>query len=213
MQPGDRLPVIYLADGLGPELAGVADALWRSGAIAPFLLVGIQSFRQRGDLACSPRCDDRSREYLVNIPDLPPEQSRFEAHARFVIEEVIPLIERTFPVSRWKEDRVTAGFSSGAAWAVSMVVRNPDLFGRSIAMSLGWLPAAEAAQQFREGQLFIGGGRLEDRFYERSVLAARNAARAGARVRLRTPNAGHSYENWTILFDEALRWHFPPARR
>lgn len=212
VKPGARLPVIYMADGLSGELAGVAEALWRSGAAAPVLLVGIASSRNRGEIGCAPRCDGRSREYLIGIPDLPPEQSRFDAHARFVTEEVMPLIEANFPVSRRREDRATAGFSSGAAWALTMAVRHPDLFGRSIAMSLGWRPAAEAASNLCQGRLFVGGGRLEDRFYERSVQAAENASRAGAEVRLLTPNAGHSFENWEILFADALRWHFPAER-
>lgn len=204
-----RLPVVYLGDGLSPELVGVAEALWQSGEAAPFILVGIASSRQHGAIGCAPRCDGRSREYLIEIPDLPPEQSRFDAHARFVLEEVVPLVEASFPASRRPQDRITAGYSSGGAWALTIAARHPAMFGGTIAMSVGWLPAAEAASNLREGRIFIGGGRLEDRFYERSRLAASNALRAGAEVLLLTPNAGHSFDNWQILFADALRWHFP----
>lgn len=209
---GVRLPALYLGDGLMPELAGVAEALWQSGEVAPFVLIGIESSRKRGEIGCAPRCDGRSREYLIDIPDLPADQSRFDAHARFVKEELIPLMEASFPLSRQPQDRLTGGYSSGGAWALTMAVRHRDMIGGAIAMSVGWLPAAEEAAKLDRGNLFIGGGRLEGRFYERSMLAAENARRAGANVRLLTPNAGHSFENWTILFADALRWHFPAKR-
>ena len=210
---GRRLPVIYSADGLASELAGIAEAGWRSGRLAPFIIVGVPSSRARGTVGCTPRCDGRSREYLIDIPGLPRDQSRFDAHARFIAEEVVPLIESTYYVSRRPADRVAAGYSSGGAWALTMAARRPDIFGGTIAMSVGWAPAAEAARHLRRGRIFIGAGRLEDRFFEQSVLAAKNAKAAGANVRLVTLNAGHSMENWTILFADALRWHFPAGRR
>jgi enterochelin esterase-like enzyme len=213
MVKGVLLPAVYLGDGLTPQLIGVAEAMWQRGEAAPFMLVGISSSRKRGTVGCAPRCDGRSREYLIDIPDLPPEESRFDDHARFVTEEVLPLIEASFPASRSASQRIVGGWSSGGAWAVTMAARHPDVFGGTIAMSVGWLPAAQEAAKLKHGQIFVGGGRLEDRFYERSRLAADNAARAGANVRLLTPNAGHSMENWAILFADALRWHFPPAQR
>jgi enterochelin esterase-like enzyme len=209
---GAELPVIYLADGVTPQLMGVAAALWQRNQVAPFILVGVPSSRKRGAAGCVPRCDGRSREYLIEIPDLPPEESRFDAHARFVIEEVLPWIDESFPAARTADQRLVGGWSSGGAWAITMAARYPETFGGTIAMSVGWLPAAQQASRLTRGNIFVGGGRLEDRFYERSILAAENATKAGANVRLLTPNAGHSMENWAILFADALRWHFPAKR-
>lgn len=211
--PGLRLPAVYLGDGLPSEFADIADELWTRGQIAPVILIGIQSSRRNCTAALAISCDGRSLEYLVDIPDLPPEQSRFEAHARFVMEEVVPLMEASFPIDSSASARVVGGFSSGGAWALAMAARYPETFGGTIAMSVGYLPAALEAVKLRRGRVFIGGGRLEDRFHLRSVEAATAATRAGADVRLVTPNAGHSMENWAILFADALRWHFPPAQR
>lgn len=212
MPEGALLPAVYLGDGLSPQIMGVAEALWQNGEVAPFILVGIRSSRKQGAAGCAPRCDGRSREYLIEIPDLPPEESRFDAHARFIIEEVLPWVEKSFPAAPAPDQRIVSGWSSGGAWAVTMAARHPEVFGGTIAMSVGWLPAAQQASRLTHGNIFVGGGRLEDSFYERSRLAAANARQAGANVRLLTPNAGHSIHNWTILFADALRWHFPAKR-
>lgn len=211
--PTDPLPVIYLADALPASFAAIAQARAERNSGARLILVGIESAPTTTDPDCAPRCDPRSREYLIDIPGATQEESRFDAHARFVAEEVIPFVEARFPVMRSREGRATAGFSSGGAWAVTMAARHPELFGNVIGLSVGWRPAAEAAGRLGRTRLFLGAGRLEPRFLERTTLAAQNARAAGAEVRLVTPNAGHGHANWDILFADAIAWLFPPAPR
>lgn len=198
-----NLPVIYIADGGAPSFGGIAEALRQSGMIAPVVLV--ESAEGQG----SP--PPRNLEYLVGYPPGRPEDNRFEAHARFVAKEVIPWVEAHFPVSKRTQGRTTAGYSSGAGWAVAMAARHPELFGSAISMSLGWEPAAHEAQRFVGRRLFLGAGKLEPRFLSRTLLAHARAEVAGAEVRLMTPNAGHDFELYDIVFADALQWLFPPS--
>ncbi len=207
------LPVIYFADGGSSSFASIAEALRQEAKAAPVIIVGIQSARSTTTPHCAPRCDPRSQEYLLNIPDATPDESRFDAHARFVNEEVIPYIEERYPVARTRDRRATAGFSSGAAWAVSMAARYPKRFANVIGLSLGWKPAAEEASKLIGAKVFLGAGKLEARFFDRTRLASDLASASGAEVRLLTPNAGHSMDMWEILFADALPWLFAAERQ
>ena len=207
---GERVPVIYLADGLHPEYAAILEAAILEGRVRPAIIVGVPAGRSPDSAACAPRCDRRSQEYLIDIPEATPEELRFDRFARFVAEEVIPLVEASYPASPRPEDRATAGYSSGGAWAVTMAARRPDLFRKAIGLSVGWLPAAEAAGALGGSRVFLGAGLLESgRFLDRTRLAADRARAAGADVRLVTPNGGHAHETWQILFADALAWLFP----
>lgn len=212
MRADARLPVLYFGDGLNPQYIELAEALWQSGIVRPFILVGIDSSMRRDTPGCTSRCDGRSLEYLAEIEGLPTGLSRFDAHARFVIDEVMPLIEAHYPASQTAADRLVGGYSSGGSWAATMASRHPDVFGGTIAMGIGWPFVAADASRLSSGRIFIGAGKLDGRFYENSQLAVRNATRAGAQVRFLTPNGGHGEETWAILFADALRWHFPAER-
>lgn len=203
------VPVIYLADGRSDSFAGIAHALAGEGKASPVIIVGIESAPTGSDRSCFPRCDPRSQEYLPNIEDAAPHELRFDEHARFVLEEVIPFVEARYPVAREAAGRATAGFSSGATWALAMAARHGETFGNAIALSVGWAGAPEEAARMEAGRLFIGAGRLEPRFYRRSTEAAQAARRAGAEVQLVTLNAGHNFGLWNILFAQALPWVFP----
>jgi enterochelin esterase-like enzyme len=208
---GQRVPVIYIADGLASEFGAIANAHVRSGHSAPVILVGIDNAGSSRDFSCVPRCDPRSQEYLIDIPNATPAESRFDTQARFILEEVIPFVESHYPVMRTREGRTTMGYSSGAAWAVTMAARHPEMFGNVIGLSLGWQPAAATASLLGHDRVYLGAGRLEaGRFLARTSEAAERARSAGADVTLVTPNGGHDFAMWDILFADALVWLAPP---
>ena len=205
----ENVPVIYLADGRTDSFAGIAHALSAEGKASPVIIVGIESAPTGTDRSCFPQCDPRNQEYLPSMPDAAPHELRFDEHARFVLDEVIPFVESQYPVAREASGRATAGFSSGATWALAMAARHPEAFGNAIALSVGWTGAPEEAKRLEAGKLFIGAGRLEPRFFRRSTEAAEAARRAGAEVRLVTLNAGHNFGLWDMLLADALPWVFP----
>lgn len=211
ISPGQRIPVIYMADDLWPSLAQIADAQIRQGRVAPVILVGVYNRRRTEPPACPEfRCDLRNQELLIDLPGATPEQSRFDLRARFTLEELIPYIESHYPVLRSREGRAVMGRSSGGAWAVTIAARHPDAFGNVIGLSVGWAPAAQSASQLGNTRIFLAAGRLErERFRTQTMQAAERARRAGAEVKLMTLNAGHDFGQWEIAFAEALVWMFP----
>lgn len=205
---GQRVPVIYVADGLLDNFTRIADAAIRKGRAAPVILVGIVP--GTGPAVCPEHwCTARNREYLVDIPN--PAIGRFDVQDRFVTEEVIPFVESHYPALPGRDARAIMGQSAGGAWAVTMAARHPDLFSKAIAFSVAWEPAARQAGGLRRIQLFLAAGRMEgeDRLF--TMEADRLARGAGADVRLTLPNSGHSMGTWETGFAEALPWLFPPA--
>lgn len=211
---GRRVPVIYLADGMWPSFPQIADAFARHGRSSPVVIVGIANAPRTAPPACpETRCDTRNQELLADIPGATPDQARFDARARFTVEEVLPFVESHYPVLAAREGRAVMGHSSGGAWAVTMAARYPQVFGNVIGLSVGWAPAAHAAADLHHARVLLAAGRLEsDRFRDATAEAAARARGAGAEVRLLNLNAGHDFGQWEIAFAEALVWMFPPAR-
>ena len=192
-----RYPVVYLADGYAmPVLAAAFDAQIASGRLRPLLVVGIWPGQH------DPK--DRAREYL---PDRMP--GRYRAHARFVLDEVMPLVERKFGASSRPDERMIAGFSDGAAWALSMGLAHRDLFGTVAALSFGWQMAADGIETKPRPRLFLAAGRLEPNFHMLTLAAARRAQATGGDVLFEDYTSAHSLFAWQNMFADALYWTFP----
>ncbi len=137
----DRIPVVYMADGAALDAyAPAIEAEIISGRIRPVLVVGVWPG------VADPGVRARS-EYLIG-----PFPSRAAAtSATSLIDEVLPFAERTFGASDRPDERMLMGFSDGAAWALSMGLKRPDLFGQIAALSLGWPPAARTVSPTTAG--------------------------------------------------------------
>lgn len=135
---GDRYPVLYLNDGqnlFGPATSPSSPgaATWRvgeaagtliaSGAVPPFVVVGIDNAGRRG----------RAREYLpypdtfLQPPEPDPQGARYAA---FLADEVLPLIEGRYRVRRTAAGRALGGSSYGALIALHVAITRPGLFSR-----------------------------------------------------------------------------------
>lgn len=208
--PADaRLPVIYLADG--PNYAAMAEAAVRDGRAAPAILVGMPA--AEGDAkGCRQvdACDRRMLEYLLDAnPDGAQTDTPFARHLRFVTDELLPYIEKHFPVSSKRADRITAGYSNGGAWALAAAEARPDLFGGVLAMSSGSKAAAEYAGRLKDVRVYAGAGVFEPGFHKRTMQAVEVASAAGADAIGRTIVAGHSAAMWDILFADGYAWLLP----
>jgi predicted alpha/beta superfamily hydrolase len=158
------LPVLYLNDGqnLFDPSRAFAGATWRvdetverlvaERAIPPLLVVGID----HGGIA-------RSREYLPVADDRHPHAGRplGRQYVELVTREVVPFIERTYPVIRRTSARAFGGSSYGAVAALFTVVERPGMFGKLLVES---------------PSLYVAGGYL--------LRRARRAARWPSRIHL-----------------------------
>ncbi|MBM4077723.1 MAG: hypothetical protein FJ267_19005, partial [Planctomycetes bacterium] len=71
---------------------------------------------------------------------------------KYFVEQVVPFIERAYPVGTRLENRWLLGFSKSGWGAWSLIARHPELFGRAAA----WDAPLEMAKfdRFRAGQVF-----------------------------------------------------------
>ncbi len=119
--PATRYPVLYMHDGqnlFDPRIAntgvdwGVDEAVVRlagQGLIAPIIVVGVWSTAARG-------------------PEYSPWHGARE-YARFLIEELMPRVDREFRTRTGPEHTAVMGSSMGGLLSFYLVTHHPDRFG------------------------------------------------------------------------------------
>lgn len=150
------------------------------------------------------------------------------AHARFITEEVVPAIERDFPLSAEPRERCLMGASFGAVASLATAWAYPGSFGRLLLQSGSFAftdiggnrrgpafdPVVEFVNRFRADpgrpseRLFVSCGMYESLIYEnRSMVPL--LQRTGMTVRYVEARDGHNWENWRDRLREGLSWLFP----
>jgi len=134
-QPFTRFPVLYMQDGqnlfdratsFGGQdwnVHGAADHLIGIGAVQPLVIVGIYNAGK-----------SRIHEYTpVKSPKLG--GGRADRYAKFLIEEVMPFVQREYRVN--SDPRVTGlgGSSLGGLLALYLGLKHPQVFGKIAALS------------------------------------------------------------------------------
>ncbi len=222
----DRYPVLYLNDGqnlFDPSraFAGVtwsvaetATVLVERAIIPPIVIVGID----HGELR-------RAREYLpVNDARNPLARGPLvKKYAEFLITELMPLVERAFPVARGPSQTGFGGSSYGAVAALYTAMRMPGTFGRlllespSLYVGNGYLlKQARLARRWPQ-RIYLGVGTEETRRKEWNEETAANVVRLAGVLRdaglgprrLRVivePGATHSEEAWARRLPNALEF-------
>jgi predicted alpha/beta superfamily hydrolase len=230
LEPDRRYPVFYLHDGQNlfdadTSFAGVpwgcdetAERLVRSGEAEPVILVGV------GNTA------DRLREYGAKRPGRERTGDRSRDYGRFLVEEVMPFIDRTYRTQHGREHTAVGGSSMGGLISLNLCRWYPGVFGMCAAMSPslwwdgesflravgekpGWLNTVKV-------WLDMGGKEGGSRSTQRAgVQRARRLAQAlrgfglEKRGRLRfveDPQAGHDEQAWAGRFPDVLRFLFTP---
>ena len=194
---GRPVPGCLLADGEAVQgFAPALDSAIEAGAVPPVLLVGLHN----APGALTARSDLRAQEYLPGH-----NRRRFDAHLRFVTDEVIPWAgERFGPVAGpW----VAAGFSNGAPWAITAAQRRPDLIGAVAAFSAGMVPRriSGAARSARIPH-YLAAGTLEPGFRRSTGQWAERLRKAGLECRHEEWIGGHDQVWWEQQLPVALGW-------
>lgn len=190
-----RYPVLYMADGFAvPVFASAIEAAILSGQIRPLIVVGL--WPGEGG--------ERSREYLPGRS-----APRYAEHADFVLNEVLPLVEQKYAPATRPEDRLIAGFSDGAAWALSTGLKHKDVFGGIVALSFGWKPAAAGIDAPDRPRLFLASGLLEPDFNATTQDAFRRAGYGNNPVIFDGYTSGHELPAWRSMLLDALREFLP----
>jgi enterochelin esterase-like enzyme len=210
--PAGRYPALFRVDGPG-EL-GMIEALIASGAIPPIVVVGMPPgprgiVEDRSELAASLTQDLRSADYLPRYNDRGGE--RFDAHLRFVADEVVAMAVAEYAVSPDAADHIVHGSSSGGMFALEAGLRRPDAFGTALPMSVGWMvvtpehaEAALRAANGRPARFLMNAGLYEPGFLAQTNANAETLTAAGFDVQFESVAAGHATDQWEHMLARNL---------
>ncbi len=181
--------IVLLADG---QLLAELTASMSSDQLMPqLLLVGIES-----------NIDTRDYDYIEGY-----HAPRFNAHERFVVDEVLSAIDREYEIFEDNCVRGICGFSNGATFAPSMSVRNPELFSFAIIMSaadnrvsLDCYPPGHTCKYY------LAAGTREPEYLRITRDIASDLQNLGVQHLLAVRNADHNIEFWSEEFPQALNW-------
>jgi enterochelin esterase-like enzyme len=216
-----RYPVLYLNDGQNLfdactsmfssdewKADETATTLIERGRIPPMIIVGIDNAGKRA----------RPKEYLP-FPDetLTPATPdvRGKDYPRFLLEEVMPLINKDFRTDDRPANTGLGGSSYGAGIALYTVMTHPDRFGRLLLESPSLyahddflLHEAERFHRWPE-KIFVGVGSFREPVDDVHRLAEILRRDGLGRDRLRVveqPGAGHDERAWADRFPTALQF-------
>ncbi|MCY7352751.1 MAG: esterase family protein [Cytophagaceae bacterium] len=121
-QAGKQFPVLYLNDGQDVERLHLADILtelyWES-RIDPIIVVGIHANQERlQEYGTAAQADYKGRG------------AKAGSYAQFVLNELIPYVERTLSAKPGPANTTVAGFSLGGLSALDLAWAHPARFGK-----------------------------------------------------------------------------------
>lgn len=165
---------------------------------------------------------------LIQSPNRLDEYAASENHARFLVEEIVPLLEDEFPLLEDARDRALLGASFGGVASLHAAWMNPGTFGKLFLQSGSFAftdigehergplfdPVVDFVNRFRadpgkpSNRIFLSCGRYESLIrYNRAMLPILQGT--GADVRLVESQDGHNWENWRDRLRDGLTWLFP----
>jgi len=165
---------------------------------------------------------DRLREYANSA-----------AHGRFVTHELLPEMERTFPLVTQPAGRCLMGSSFGGVASLATAVRHPKIYGSLLLQSGSFAftdigmehgggpvfdPVVKFVNSFRDrprkvaDRVFMSCGIYEPLIYpNRSFVPLLQTT--GMEVRYVESRDGHNWQSWRDRLREGLTWLFPGPHR
>lgn len=203
-----RYPLLIVHDGVDylryADLKVVLDNLTHRLEIPPLIAALIQS-------------PDRLKEYGGN-----------DLHARFLVEDLLPVMNDAYPLIDGAASRCVMGASFGGVASLHAAWRYPEYFGSLLLQSGSFAfsdigrhrrgpvfdPVVEFMNEFREDpglpaeRIFMSCGVYESLIYENRSLVPRLQSK-GAEVRFEEARDAHNWENWRDRLRIGLSWLLP----
>ncbi len=233
--PQRRYPVLYMHDGQNLMDAATAySGEWRvdetaqqlvqAGEVEPLIIVGVYN------------SEERFAEY-THVKDT----GEFahlggggaDAYGRFLVEELKPLVDRTFRTRRGPKDTGLAGSSLGGLVTMYLGLKYPNTFRRLgvVSPSVFWasrdiLSRVKALSRKLPSRIWVDIGTeewrgsqetVEDTRLLRDALVAEGWALGKDLAYVEVPGAFHTESAWAERFDDILKFLYPapsltPAR-
>lgn len=196
----EGLPVIFLTDGAGYISQGrvprVLGELIKSERIEPVIAIFVDA--RDPD---SPRVNRRNEQFFCN-----------EDYLDFFATELIPAVERKYPVAREREKRTILGLSFGGLNAACFGLMGADTFS-GVAMHSpanhpvpGLLSAYEQLPT-QPVKIFLSTGTPNDN--TRSNREFRDVLKEkGYELKYIESRRGHDWSNWSRLIDDVLLYFY-----
>lgn len=197
----ESLPVIYATDGQDyahPEMGAlpiVLDNLIADGDIRPVMAVFVDM--------CDPSTGSNRRNSLLVANE------RFQ---QFLVNELIPTIDQTYPTRTAADGRLILGTSLGGLHAAYTGLHYPDVFGMVAIYSPYLRPHAQVLADFASSerlplQVFMMQG-IYDFDMENTRQLKNILQEKGYALEYIETSDGHSWGNWRGMMDDMLRFFF-----
>lgn len=161
--------------------------------------------------------EKRIREYADN-----------PAHAEFLTSDLVPHLQREFPIRLRPDDRGLVGAGLGAVAALTAAWRYPGFFGKLLLSSGSFTftdvgtsnrtalldPVVDFVNAYRRdprrvsSRVFVSCGIYEPLIYENRSLVPL-LRESGMEVRYVEAPDGHNWDNWRDRLQVGLSWLFP----
>jgi enterochelin esterase-like enzyme len=180
-----------------------------------------------------------SLDNLIEVGDIPPvvaalvqtrdrmgEYAHGRRHARYLVLELLPVLQSRYRISEDPEDRIVMGASLGAVASLSTAFRYPGVFGGLVLQSGSFIlderkleqrphpvfhriarlvQALRRAPQVPGACAFVSTGELEGLAEENQALANFLRER-GINVLFKSAWDGHHWHNWRDQLRDGLMW-------
>lgn len=216
-----RYPVLYLLHGNGEAQNG-----WVMNGRANIILDNLIADRKAVPmLVVMPQGHALQGAGVGPLERIPGETSMFsDRFPRDLLEEVIPLIDRSYRTSTRAEHRAIAGLSMGGGQALTIGLANTDRFGYVLGFSaaiggqfasseatLAHARASSALINSRVKLLWISVGR-QDFLYQANKRFSDELTAAGVNVTYRETEGAHVWSIWRKNLNETLPMLFTSRR-
>ena len=139
-----ELSLLLLNDGQDLEdmpYAPLVEEQMRTGAIGPLVTAGIHANKHR-----------KSEYGVASQPDFAGRGDRADAHRRFVVDELIPFIQKSYAVPSFRQV-VFGGFSLGGLSAIDIAWAHPELFSAAAVFSGSlWWRSRDLGEGYHDDQ-------------------------------------------------------------
>jgi enterochelin esterase family protein len=165
---------------------------------------------------------------LIQSPDRMREYADDPRHAEFLVRELVPSLERRYPLLAQPSARGLMGASFGAVASLSAAWRYPSYFGNLLLQSGSFVftdvgqhdrgpvfdQVVRFVNEFRDNpgrpseRVYMSCGQYESMiYYNRSMYPL--LQQTGMQVRISESRDGHNWENWRDRLREGLSYLFP----
>ncbi len=193
-----KLPVLYLLHGGGDNDASwttagranlILDNLYAEGKIKPMIVV-------------MPAGHTPVQGFFMGAGD------KQDPFCRDFVQDIIPFIEKNYPVSAKREHRALAGLSMGGIQTINLALWHPDLFSQVYPLSTGYFPntIAEIKEKyvsvmknqqinaFKDFKIYMGGE--SDIAYQNNLNTMKMFDEFGIKYKYINGEGGHTFLAW-----------------